>query len=220
MAGLGELLFGKSGETKGGVSDKLAKRREEAEVPGLVLQRGASQEAERRFKGFDPTAIGREQIAREQEIARGRFAGQERAAQIGTQDAIRSLRDIIAQRGLGRSSIGLGQEAALRQQLGERQALIRQQAGQAQREIGLSLPERIRQLQQQRIQEGIGIGRQVRGTFSGVPVQQTQGSPGLAPLIGTGLGAYFGSAAGPKGALAGAQIGAGAGQSLSGLFGR
>jgi len=118
-------------------------------------------------------------------------------------DARRRLQDLMARRGLGTTSVGLGHQAGLEQQFGQQI-----------QEARLSLPERIRQLQLQRLSAaGQVLGQP--GTIAGAtPARSRQGGilPAILGAAGAGIG---GSLGGTQGAGVGGQLGVGTGQSLT-----
>jgi len=136
----------------------------------------------------------------------------ERAARAARTDAERNLQSQIARRGLGGSSIGLSQLVGLQRQQAQQIGDIR-----AQQPL---LQEQFRRQRLQDILSGAGnvlarpgLGKQY------VKFGATQGTKGLAPLIGGAAGAAFGGmAGGPAGAQAGGQTGMGMGTALSGTF--
>jgi len=120
------------------------------------------------------------------------------------EDARRRLQSMLARRGLGATSVGMGAMTGLE----------RDTARDIQ-ETRLSLPERIRQLQMQRIQAASGA-LQAPGYVPQAMQVDTQRRGGLLPLLGLAGGAALGGAlGGSRGALAGGQIGAGTGQMLT-----
>ncbi len=193
-------LFGSPGEdAKMGtipLSESLKKNVEAgraAQLSGLGALRSTLSE--------DPTELARSQAAAER-------LSSVRASRAAGEDTARRLQEQIAQRGMGTSSVGLAGLSNIRRQTAQdiSRANVAEQ---------LSLPERIRALRLQQAQGLIGGAGQVLGqpgTEARTYMQPaTGGSGGLAPLLGAGLGAYFGGAQG-------AQIGAGLGKTASGTF--
>lgn len=122
-----------------------------------------------------------------------------------TEDASKRLQQLIAQRGIGGTSMGLTSQVAQEKSAQDRIA-----------EIKASIPERIRALKLQNAQLLLGASNQSLATpgiqgeaFAG---QEASRKGGLLPLAGMAAGAYFGGAQG-------AQVGMGAGQYTQGAFG-
>jgi len=191
---LKSLLFGKTESAQEATNRALTPAQRQL----LQLQQQTQREGIAGLKSAyaDPTGTARRQV---QSGLRG--LGQERA------DTSRRLSDIIAQRGLGQSSIGISQQRGLDQGIARR--------GQ---ELRASLPDRIRQLQLQKSQGLLGASR---GINLG-PQFQRETKPGLAGLLGTVGGGFAGNlfGGGPLGKMVGSKIGGGIGQGLSAQFGR
>lgn len=141
-------------------------------------------------------------------------AEQERAlrAQEGAgADAARKAQEAIAQRGLGRSSIGLGMEKSI----GERTA-------RAKANIMAGLAERLRNLKQERQNRLLQAGGSVLstpGAQRSLIVGQNKGRSGglfgaIAPIAGAAIGGHLGGA---QGAAAGMQAGSGLSSALSNM---
>lgn len=142
-----------------------------------------------------------------------------RSASEQAQEGRRKLQGEIARRGLGGSSVGLGQFTSLERDTQRR-------LGEIQEQIPLLQQQALREARGQRLSELAGlqagslglIGTSgARRQLAGVTPASTSG--GLAPLLGMAGGAYLGSSAGPQGAAYGAGTGMGLGQLLSGAFG-
>jgi len=156
-----------------------------------------------------------------------RMAGlrsQEMAATTGIEDARRRLRERIAQKGLGSSSIGVAAETSLGRQQGrlfedikaQREGLARERQL-ATKAIDLTVPELKKKLELEDMSKRIGM---VSGIL-GVPGARQQtaitgGGPSalgaLAPVAGAGIGALFGGAPG-------GMVGLGAGQAAGAYLG-
>jgi len=181
------LLFGRKGGGRGPLFEESQRNLKSA----LGIQQVALEQLTRRAQEAQTGAVERADVAREQQFIRG-----------GGQDRLRSLQQRIAQRGLGRSAIGLGAQRDI-----SRGVAQRLQAVQA------SLPGRIRQARDIATTRAFRAGTQAIG-----------GSPLGAAVIGTprqrvggilpGIGALAGGLLG--GGLQGAQIGAGAGTIFQG----
>ena len=118
-----------------------------------------------------------------------------RAIRNASTDAARRTRELIAQRGMGSSSIGLGQEANMNRDLNEKLALN-----------NASGLERLKGLYGEQMQTGQGLFNTKLQGNQNLQMQDVKyRTGGLAPLIGAGIGGYFGGAAG-------AQVGSGLGQ--------
>lgn len=156
--------------------------------PRLTEANKQQEEAFNRLKGIyseDPTAAVNASAAREQNMAAG-----------GIQDSKRRIRELIAQRGMGRSSIGQAQEGAA-ERLGQERI----------QNIKLSIPERIRQLKE-------GNARKLFNASRGVQYHEdNKVVGGILPMVGAGVGAYYGK--GDPGAM---KMGAGMGQGIQGLY--
>ncbi len=192
-----DFLFGKK-ETTGGFTARTA---EQEELDKIALEQ-ARQSQDLRTAGVErlkeETGEGAARAQIEREVAAG-----ERA----TQDTQRRLRDVVAQRGLGRSSAGLGQEISLGQQQAQRAARTR-----------ASLPERQQSLTNRLLSAG-GAQQQFRGQQWMGPVTTKRGGGAIAPLMAVGGSVAGGIFGGPAGAQAGGTAGAGLGQGLQAGFG-
>jgi hypothetical protein len=183
IGGVKDLLFGK--EEGGSAADPIA-----ADVRRVQLKALQTQE-----KGLDSAnKLSPEEMAK-------KSATLEKNQILGSAaDARRQLQQSIAQRGLGRSSIGLAQEKGIGMQTGRDIAAI-----------DASLPQRTLGYTGQLT----GLGTQV-GASQNAPIQmrdikgQRQG--GISGLLGAGAGAMMG---GPQGAAVGMNVG----QGLGGVFG-
>jgi hypothetical protein len=136
-------------------------------------------------------------------LVRSRIAAEERQLQGGKEDVVRRAQALVAQRGLGNTSAGLSAILGAEGDINRQIAATRARA-----------PLLVDELKRQRIQDLLGAGTGVVGSQQ-LPVNlraQTARGPGLAPLLGAGIGGLLG---GPGGASAGL----GVGKSLSGLFG-
>jgi hypothetical protein len=136
----------------------------------------------------DPSGVVNSQIAQENRMMRG-----------AAQDAINRTRQLVAQRGMSNSSIGLGQEVNQQRQLSN--------------QLGMNQASGIQRLRDMKIENGQGLMNTGTGLFQ-TKIQGNQNlqmqdikrrQGGLAPLVGAAIGGYLG---GPGGA----QVGMGAGQ--------
>lgn len=140
------------------------------------------------------------QAAREEKQARGNF-----------EDQIRQIRERIAQRGLGRSSLGIQAETSAGNSLRDRISAIR-----------ASIPERVQAEKERRqlliLGQGASAGRSAATAASALAPMMQSGRAGgmLAPLMTIGGGVLGGIAGGPAGAQAGAQMGGALGSSIQG----
>jgi hypothetical protein len=192
-----DLLLGKDQGTLG--ADPIAADVRKTQLQALLGQQDALSRLTELSKE-DPTKLVESQVGLERQALQG-----------GAADAQRSLQQTIARQGLQGSSIGLGQQNMLTQRLGEQSNLLQ-----------ASIPDRVRQLREQRAQALLGASTQVLGSQN-APIRfydEKLGRKGglLQPLttIGGGAaGAYFG---GPAGGAAGAQAGNTLGGGLQGLF--
>lgn len=141
-------------------------------------------------------------------------AQKERLARGAYEDERRRLQDVIRQRGLGSSSVGLGQIAGQQRRLSENLANIRAQTP----SLFRAEKERQQQLKFGRLSGLGGLSPlQTPGGYMQDPAQRGGGLFDLATTIGGGaIGAAYG---GPMGAMLGAQMGRGVGQTGRGLFG-
>lgn len=143
----------------------------------------------------------------------GAAAREQKTVITAAQDARRRAQQMIAQRGLQGSSLGLSQDRSITQNLGEQSAAIQG-----------SIPERIRQMQLQNASARLSAGQGLFGGLGGSSGIRFQGQAGsrsggvlgfasaLAPIAGTIAGGAFG---GPAGANIGGQLGSGIGSALN-----
>ena len=124
------------------------------------------------------------------------------ASKASESDALRSLRDRIAQMGMGKSSVGLSAETGARRKASQERAMIQ-----------TSLPERLRNLRLQRAQALMTGGSGVLSTTA-TPQQRPARTGGMIAPLMTLAGAGIGSMYGQPGL--GAQLGAGVGYGLQG----
>lgn len=189
-------LFGKK-ETTGGFASQTA---QQLELDRLALSQ-AKESGEIRTMGL--ARLRGETKEDAGQIARAQVARAQTGERASADDARRRLQSLVARRGLQGSSIGLGQEVGLQRSSAQRIAALQ-----------ASTPERERaerQAQTGRLLAAGGSPQRFRGPQFLGP-KKTQRTGGLAPLIGAGVGAYFGGAAG-------AQVGAGVGQASGSVFG-
>lgn len=133
------------------------------------------------FYNQDPSQVVDSQIGMENKLMRG-----------ATDDAVRRTRQLVTQRGLSNSSIGLGQEVNQAKQLNDKLAVNNAS--------GIS---RLRDMQLQNAQGQMNVGNglwQVKQAQGPVQMQdQYQRTGGFGQLIGAGAqaaGTYFGAKAG------------------------
>jgi len=139
-----------------------------------------------------------------EEAARSQIAREQAGVGAATEDTARKIKESMAQRGMGRSSIGLGLEK------GAQERGAQQKAG-----IMASLKERLRGMNKELIAAGGGVlGAQ--GAQRAMMMGKKKGrSGGLMSIAAPLAGAALGSAAGPQGAAAGMQAGSGLSSAMS-----
>lgn len=138
------------------------------------------------------------------EAVKAEMARESKLATVSAEDQRRQAEQQIAQRGLGRSSIGMGIQKGISQALADRKA-----------GIAASMPERMRQRQQEIIGAGSRLtGQQdYRTMLTGTRKGRSGGILGaLAPIAGGVIGAKMG---GVKGAGQGMQMGQGLASAFS-----
>jgi hypothetical protein len=122
------------------------------------------------------------------------MAAQERQVRTGAEDQARKAQELVSQRGLGNSSVGIGAILNAHRDLGDKVGAIR-------------ASEPMFKLQNlQNVTQGVNsiMNEQGQSKIFKLGQQGGQRKGGLAPLLGAGAGAYFG---GPQGAQAGASMG-------------
>lgn len=135
------------------------------------------------------------------DIVREQVTRQKTGILSSAQDARRNAQKLIAQRGLGGSSIGLGLNRSIDQQAGKDIATVDAQ-----------MPGQIRdqQIKDSITRIGVGNVNQSGMNFNTIEGQRSGGIMGiasaLAPAAGTVIGGMYG---GPVGAAAGGQVGGG-----------
>lgn len=182
--GLGDLLTGK---TKTYKKDPLADDINAAGKLGLGQMTSAANELNDKIYG-NPEDYVQNQIGLENKMLR-----------TSTADTDRSLSKIIAQRGMGNSSIGLGQQVNQQKQLSDQIAMNNASSG-----------SRLKDLLNDQMQTGntlFGV-KASQGPVQMQDIKQKQG--GIMPLVGAGVGAYLGGAKG-------AQVGMGLGQYMTSM---
>lgn len=142
-------------------------------------------------------------------IVRGDVGKELRGLEASGADAARKVQESIAQRGMGKSSIGMGLEKG-----------IQERTARAKASTMADIQKRIRAMKEAQQDRLIGAGGQVLGTPGAQRTLlrgQDKGRKGglLQPLLMAGGGIAGGMAGGPGGAAAGMQMGSGLGQSLS-----
>lgn len=180
--GLGDLLGGKEKTIK---KDPLADDINSSGKQGLsMLKSGAA--GLNKFFYSNPQDSVNAQIDSENKMLRS-----------SSQDAIRKTRDMVAQRGMGNSSIGLGEEINQGRVLSDKLALNKA--------TGL---DRIRSLLNEQMNTGSQLFN-VKSSQGPIQMQDVKyKTGGIAPLLGAGVGGYLGGASG-------AQVGMGLGQYLA-----
>lgn len=177
------LLKGKEKKYK---ADPLAKDINAAGKQGLTNMREAGTNLAGIYKQ-DPSGVVNSQIAMENRLMRG-----------AADDAINRTRQLVAQRGMANSSVGLGTEVNQARQLNDKLALNNASAIGRLRDMsienGQGLMNTGNALFQTKIQGQQNLQMQ--------DIKKRQG--GLAGLVGAGIGAYYG---GPQGAQAGMAMG-------------
>ncbi len=108
-------------------------------------------------------------------IQRAQIARERVGLRASAQDRLRAIRKQIAQRGLGRSSIGLGQQRAVSRVLGGQEAAL-----------AASLPERIRAERERQTQRLLGGG----GAAAGLRPLRQQFRPTTPGLLQTAIGGF------------------------------
>jgi hypothetical protein len=181
-----DKLFGSDQGTLG--ADPIAADVRRTQLQALLAQQDALSRITELSKE-DPTKLVESQVGLERQALQG-----------GADDARRSLQQTIARQGLQGSSIGLGQQNMLTQRLGEQSNLLQ-----------ASIPDRVRQLREQRAQALLGASTQVLGSQN-APIRfydEKLGKKGglFQPLATIGGAILGGSAGGAQGSYAGAQTG-------------
>lgn len=165
-------------------ADPLAKDINAAGKAGLgYLQSGGKALSD--VYSQDPSQVVNSQIGTENRLLQG-----------ASQDAIARTRQLVAQRGMGNSSVGLGTEVNQQRQLSDKLALN-----------NASGVSRLRDMQ---IQNGQGLMNAGSGLFQTKiqgqqnlqmqDIKKRQG--GLAGLVGAGVGGYYGGAQGAQTGMA------------------
>ena len=198
--GIGGPVGAKFGAKLGGGLDSLLRGKQvgpdaeagaikQLKLQGLMAQAKSLEDLEK-MPGGAETAIA--DVAREQRML-SQGAGDQRS----------KLQQLMAQRGMGGTSMGTSAELGLSKQFADQKMALQ-----------ASLPGRMRELELQRLQNRAALGSGLAGSVGNIPLRfQSERKGGLAGLLGmgagAGLGGFFG---GPAGAQAGAQIGGGLGQ--------
>lgn len=180
--GLGDLLGGKAKTYK---ADALAKDINAAGKLGINSMTNTFNQLNDKIYN-NPENFVENQIGIENKMLRG-----------SSEDASRGLKSMIAARGMGNSSVGIGEQLRLDKTLNDRIALNNASSG-----------SRLKDLLAEKMNLGqtmFGV-KTSQGPIQMQDIKQKQG--GLAPLVGAGLGAYFGGAQG-------AQVGMGLGQYMA-----
>lgn len=169
-----------SGLFKGGLSDILLGKKQGTIPPDQI----ANMIRATQMKGI--SELNQALSAPVGQVVGAQAARESKGILSAAQDARRRAQQLMAQRGLAGSSIGLGQERSITQQAGEQLGALQ-----------ASLPERIRQMQLSNAQARIGVGG--LGTTQGIRFAPEQGqrtggflgiASALAPLAGQAAGAY------------------------------
>jgi len=185
LGSVGGALLGKSKQVWNEMDPDL-KRSAEA---GRVAQRLGLQ----KFTDLSNAPVG--------DIVSNQIASEKRGVTGGVQDTIRRIQDLRAQRGLGTSSVGLGQITGAQRQATEKLGMIEGTRAQ-----------RLRDLRRQQAQDLLGASGNVLGSRGAALTQSTITNQGMLPAITAAIGGAFG---GPAGATAGY----GAGKGVTGAFG-
>lgn len=186
--GIKDLLFGK--KQGGDVDDQTTREIRDAQAVGARTLKTGLGRLEKAF------GSGRQ-------IARSQIAREQRGIEAAKEDALRKQRKLIAQRGLGRSSIGLGQEIGLEERAAQKKAAT--QASEA---------ERVRESE---VRAGQALVQAGRGAATIGPTElrrkkRAKRGGGISGLLGTAVGGFLGGA---EGAKLGGALGGGAGQIAS-----
>lgn len=201
-------LFGGGGGGLGGITKSVGSAFNKdlmfgkEEKAGMI---GQDQELlKRRNKGLHRQDVLYRQINRlnkeSPDFLRGQVAREQEAIGASAEDAKRRMQQMMAQRGLGNSSIGLGQTLNIDREAARKKALI-----------GASLGERERNLRLQGIQNLMSANSPMLGLNPGGMYNPGGRKGGLAGIAGAAIG-------GSMGGVGGAQLGAGIGQGLSSVF--
>lgn len=164
MGFLNDAINGKEKKIK---ADPLAKEINEAGRSGLSYLREGSDKLNSIYRQ-DPTQLVNTQIGMENKLARG-----------AADDATRRTRSLIAQRGIGNSSIGLGQEVNNRKNLLDRLSMNNAS--------GIS---RLRDMQIENAQGQVNTGQGLYGLKAQQGIQmndQKYRSGGYGQLIGSAM---------------------------------
>jgi len=194
--GLGDFLLGKKfGPSQDALAtaDDVSKLQRfsagtQQDVLAKLAERGARA----------PTFINK-QVAREERLARGSF-----------EDQLRSIRQKVAQRGMGRSSVGFQAELGAERNLGDRIRDIRSSLG------GRIEAEKERRLMQRMGAAGSAFGQSMSAMPLANRLQSGRAGGMLQPLLTVAGGAAGSMMGGPAGGQAGAQIGSGVGGGIQG----
>lgn len=180
MASLNDFLKGKEKTIK---ADPLAGDINSAAKSGITGMQDA-------YKGLSENVYGNPQ-----ETITSQIGMENKLMRSAADDAVRRTRQLVSQRGLSGSSIGLGQEVNQAKQLNDKLSMN-----------NASYRSRLGDLYKDQMATGQGLfNLKTAAAQSGLQMQNTKyRSGGLAPLVGAGVGAYFGGA---QGAQAGAGIG-------------
>lgn len=206
---LGGVLGGAFGGSKGigGIKDLLLGGKSAGNAGGFSaldpIQQSALQaysDELRDIKNVNP-----------EQMARTGIANQERMARQGVSDAQKNIQQAIAQRGIGKSSVGLTALMAPQQGLNERLQQIRAQQPLLQQQYAMEKANRLNAL-------AGGVNSTLDTRMYTMPqVGGVRAGGLLAPLLGIGGGLLGNMYGGPMGGVAGAQAGIGLGQSVQNM---
>lgn len=121
------------------------------------------------------------------QFERGEMLREQRAIGQGAEDSKRKLQEMMARRGMGGSSIGIGQALNIDRDVAEKKALL-----------GAGLARRKREAELNRIKTIMGMQQLPMGLTPGGTYQQGGRQGGIASAIGAAAGGYYGGAAGAK----------------------
>lgn len=198
-----DLLFGKkeAGTAGGFVSSDLS------------AEQNAALGQYNKLLDTDTQTLANSQINAQTTGLRRAAEVQEAGARQAAQDAQMNAQKMVAQRGLGNSSVGLNAVLNQSRGLSEKIGDIRANEFSQRAQIEAQQPMLAYNLKTQNLATATGGINNILGTRERFYQQGTAGGRkgGLAPLVGAAAGAYFG---GPQGA----QIGMGLGQAAQSSF--
>lgn len=174
---LKNAFFGKKASDVGFAAAPESAEQERARREGLNAQIAAS-------RMINETPVEQQALAEQQ--------AELRQTQGGLGDIRRRVQEMMAQRGIKNSSIGIGTQIAAERNIQDRMS-----------EINASLPERIRRLREERAARLSSIGAQMTGSAGQRDYMLNERQGGMfAPLLSTGgniAASYYGAKAGRAG---------------------